>query len=73
MASSIRRRVALSSSGSTARTRPRYSRFPIVKADKPANHWNTFHIRMVGEQVTIKLNGPVEVWFEDLEVDGDAE
>lgn len=26
-----------------------------------------------GNPLTIKLNGPVEVWFEDLEVDGDAE
>ena len=26
-----------------------------------------------GNPLTIKLNGPVEVWFEDLETDGDAE
>lgn len=32
-------------------------RFPLVKADKPVEQWNTFYIRMVGEQVTIKLNG----------------
>ena len=32
-------------------------RFPLVKADKPVGEWNTFHIRMVGERVTITLNG----------------
>ena len=31
-------------------------RFPIVKADRPAGEWNHFHIKMVGEKVTIKLN-----------------
>ncbi len=31
-------------------------RFPLVKADKPVGQWNTFYIRMIGEQVTIKLN-----------------
>ncbi len=31
-------------------------RFPLVKADMPVGQWNTFYIRMVGEQVTIKLN-----------------
>ena len=28
-----------------------------VKADKPVGEWNTFFIRMVGEKVTIQLNG----------------
>jgi hypothetical protein len=32
-------------------------RFPLVKADKPVGEWNTFYIRMVGERVTVKLNG----------------
>lgn len=36
-------------------------RFPDVKADNPAGQWNTFHIKMVGEKVTIKLNGKVVV------------
>lgn len=31
-------------------------RFPMVKADNPVGQWNTFHIRMVGELVTIRLN-----------------
>ncbi len=33
-----------------------HPRFPLVKADNPVGEWNTFYIRMVGEQVTIKLN-----------------
>ncbi|MFN0053396.1 MAG: DUF1080 domain-containing protein [Planctomycetales bacterium] len=32
-------------------------RFPLLKADKPVGEWNTFFIRMVGEWVTVKLNG----------------
>jgi hypothetical protein len=32
-------------------------RFPIVSADKPVGEWNTFYIRMVGERLTVKLNG----------------
>ncbi len=35
----------------------RNPRFPLVKADKPVGQWNTFYIRMIGERVTIKLNG----------------
>jgi hypothetical protein len=29
---------------------------PLKKADKPVGEWNTFHIVMVGDEVTIKLN-----------------
>ena len=36
-------------------------RFPDVKADKPVGQWNTFFIRMVGDKVTIKLNGKTVV------------
>jgi hypothetical protein len=32
-------------------------RFPLVKADNPIGEWNTFHIKMVGEKVTVHLNG----------------
>jgi len=32
-------------------------RFPKVKADKPIGEWNTFHIKMIGDKVTIHLNG----------------
>lgn len=34
-----------------------HERFPLVKADKPAGEWNTFRIRMVGDLVSIWLNG----------------
>lgn len=30
---------------------------PLVVADNPIGQWNTFYIKMVGEKVTIKLNG----------------
>lgn len=32
-------------------------RFPDVLADNPIGEWNTFHIKMVGDKVTIHLNG----------------
>jgi len=32
-------------------------RYPNVVADNPIGEWNTFHIKMVGEKVTIHLNG----------------
>lgn len=32
-------------------------RDPLVKADKPTGEWNTFLIRMVGDRVTVYLNG----------------
>lgn len=34
-----------------------HPRFPLTKADKPVGQWNTFYIRMVGEKVTVRLNG----------------
>ncbi len=34
---------------------------PLVMADKPVGEWNTFHIRMVGEKVTVHLNGQLVV------------
>ncbi len=36
-------------------------RFPSAKADKPVGEWNTFYIRMIGERVTVKLNGTLVV------------
>ncbi|MBI5759746.1 MAG: DUF1080 domain-containing protein [Planctomycetales bacterium] len=39
----------------------KHPKFPDVKADKPAGQWNSFHIKMVGEKATIKLNGKVVV------------
>ena len=32
-------------------------RFPDAKADKPVGEWNTFFIRLVGDKLTVKLNG----------------
>jgi hypothetical protein len=34
---------------------------PLTKADNPVGEWNTFYIKMVGENVTIKLNGQLVV------------
>ena len=34
---------------------------PMKRADKPVGEWNTFHIIMVGDEVTVKLNGEVVV------------
>ncbi len=34
-----------------------HARFPLVNADKPAGEWNTFYIKMVGDKLTVKLNG----------------
>jgi hypothetical protein len=30
---------------------------PLVKADRPIREWNTFFVRMIGERVTVELNG----------------
>jgi hypothetical protein len=37
------------------------AKVPLKKADKPVGEWNTFHITMVGDEVTIKLNGELVV------------
>ena len=34
---------------------------PSINADKPVGEWNTFYIKMVGEKVTVKLNGKIVV------------
>lgn len=39
----------------------KHARFPLQRADRPVGEWNTFHIRMVGEEVTIWLNGQLVV------------
>ena len=38
-----------------------HARFPLVNADNPIGEWNTFYIKMVGERVTVKLNGQLVV------------
>ena len=34
---------------------------PLKQADKPVGEWNTFFIRMVGDKVTVYLNGELVV------------
>jgi hypothetical protein len=34
---------------------------PLKKADRPVGEWNTFHMVMIGDEVTIKLNGELVV------------
>jgi hypothetical protein len=34
---------------------------PIATADNPAGQWNSFHIKMIGDKVTINLNGKLVV------------
>lgn len=34
---------------------------PLKVADNPVNEWNTFHIKMIGERVTVYLNGELVV------------
>ncbi|MEJ7645570.1 MAG: family 16 glycoside hydrolase [Chryseolinea sp.] len=34
---------------------------PLVVADNPIGEWNTFHIRMIGQHVTVFLNGVLVV------------
>ncbi|MEO1996153.1 MAG: DUF1080 domain-containing protein, partial [Planctomycetaceae bacterium] len=34
-----------------------HARFPLARADRPVGQWNTFHLLMIGERLTVKLNG----------------
>lgn len=36
-------------------------KIPLKKADKPVGEWNTFHITVIGDEVTVKLNGELVV------------
>jgi Domain of Unknown Function (DUF1080) len=36
-------------------------KIPLKKADKPVGEWNTFHITVIGEDVSVKLNGELVV------------
>jgi hypothetical protein len=36
-------------------------KIPLKKADKPIGEWNTFHITMIGDEVTVELNGELVV------------
>ncbi|MBI4578433.1 MAG: DUF1080 domain-containing protein [Planctomycetes bacterium] len=42
-------------------------KWPLVKADKPVGDWNTFHIIMVGERVTVWFNDRLTVDHAPLE------
>jgi hypothetical protein len=52
---------------------PAPGKIPLKKADKPVGEWNTFDITVVGDEVTVKLNGELVVdkgkllnfWFKD--------
>jgi 3-keto-disaccharide hydrolase len=35
-----------------------HTKDPLVMADRPIGAWNTFWIKIVGDRVTVKLNGP---------------
>ena len=37
------------------------AKIPLKKADKPVGEWNTFHITVIDERVTVKLNGVLVV------------
>lgn len=37
------------------------AKIPLKKADKPVGEWNTFHITVIGDEVTVRLNGELVV------------
>jgi hypothetical protein len=48
-------------SGSLWNNKSEEGKFPLKLMDKPFGQWNAFHIKMIGERVTVKLNGEVVV------------
>ena len=50
-----------SGSGGLWNNPEKYGKRPLVNADKPVGEWNTFHIVMKGDKVTVKLNGKLVV------------
>jgi Domain of Unknown Function (DUF1080) len=52
---------AVGSGGLFNNQKPENLAYPLKVADRPAGQWNTFHIRMVGERVTVYLNGELVV------------
>ena len=36
-------------------------KFPLAKVDRPLGEWNRLHVTMIGERVTVELNGEVVV------------
>lgn len=39
----------------------KHPRKPLARADRPTGEWNTFRIEMIGERVTVHLNGVLVV------------
>ena len=54
-------------SGSLWNNKGEEGKFPLKRMDKPFGEWNTFHIKMIGERVTVTLNGEVVVKNAPLE------
>jgi hypothetical protein len=48
-------------SGALWNNRKDEDKVPLKKADRPPGEWNTFHIVMKGDKVTVKLNGELVV------------
>jgi 3-keto-disaccharide hydrolase len=45
----------------------KHPRNPLVCADRPIGQWNRFYIKMIGDKVTVKLNGKLVVDHVTLE------
>jgi hypothetical protein len=52
---------AVGSGGLFNNQKPENIAYPIKVADRPIGQWNTFLIRMIGERVTVHLNGELVV------------
>ena len=48
-------------SGSLWNNKNEEGKYPLKLMDKPFGEWNTFHIKMIGERVTVRLNGEIVV------------
>jgi len=48
-------------SGSLWNNKGEEGKFPTKRMDKPFGEWNTFHIKMIGERVTVTFNGEIVV------------
>ncbi len=48
-------------SGSLWNNKNEEGKFPSKRMDKPFGEWNTFHIKMIGERVTVRFNGEIVV------------
>jgi len=48
-------------SGSLWNNKGEEGKFPLKRMDKPFGEWNTFHIKMIGERVTVTFNGEIVV------------